>query len=95
MRSYFKTRNHHIPRDEATERFIDNSIAYKDDKFISHADENNFYLNLLEFGATDWDLWTVTHYSDAVGVIRWIKKSGYKVKVINKGNRVIILYKNC
>lgn len=90
----YKTKEYHIPRDEAIERFIDNSKTYGDDRFITQKDEENLYYDLLGLGDSGWDLWTVTYYNAAIGVIKWIKKSGYKVKVINKANRVIILYKN-
>lgn len=89
-----RKRQYHIPRDEAIERFLDKSKTYEDDKFITQKDEVNLYYDLLGLGNADWDLWTVTYYSSAIGVIRYIKKTGHKVKVINKGNRVIILYKH-
>jgi len=86
------TKQYHIPRDEAIEKFIDNSESF-DSNRLTDAKETEFVTELLELGAEGWDIWQVVYYSYALDTIKYIKKQGYKVKVINKDTKVIILYK--
>lgn len=86
------TRHYHLT-DEALERFIDNSESYSDHYNISRKEHDTFYSNLLQYGYDGWDLWNITYYSEAVKVLKYIINSGRKVKVINKGNTILILYK--
>jgi FMN phosphatase YigB (HAD superfamily) len=87
----YREKVYHIPRTEAVEKFIENS-KYYGDRYLSRKEEESFYLDIMEL-ASDWELWHLEDYSDAIDTLKFLKKRGYKVKVINKGNQVLIFNK--
>ena len=90
MLSYDK--KHHIPRDEAVEKFIDNSKL-----FAPHAgygqEKDDFYLEIAELSAEGWDFDGSDTYNNAIRNVKYLKSRGYKVKTISKGTRTLIFKK--
>jgi len=86
-------KRYHEPREEAVEKFLDSSSTF--DKYSGHGrEEDQFYSQIAELVSEGWDFYGSDHYTGSIDTIKWLKKTGYKVKVITKGTRVLIFTKH-